>query len=288
MKKNKLQIIIVLALFSYVLHAQTDEQQTFKKLYLQQVAKNAEFEAKTNLSLIAKTQNIDTETHNALYQLFYTKRLETEKIVMSEATTEKTNKDLENLFIKYDSVNNLYLQALKSKSIVGTKILNMKENSKFAHAIKNSNQLQLNKKQIDDLFFQTGLMSDKKVANPDLNLKEYERSQLPAILTDKQYIELLVILNKTKALNWAKKSWEEMKSREINQSLDSTKVIAENYNYNLYKLVSRDRYGDHTVEASENLQKMINDMPDSALQLASDKARNPIKKEETLKTNFSW
>lgn len=70
--------------------------------------------------------------------------------------------------------------------------------------------------------------------------------------------------------------------------MDSTKVIAENYNYNLYKLVSRDRYGDHTVEASENLQKMINDMPDSALQLASDKARNPTKKEEILKTNFSW
>ncbi|MEY2869523.1 MAG: hypothetical protein RIR01_2020, partial [Bacteroidota bacterium] len=132
-------------------------------------------------------------------------------------------------------IANIYLQAIKTKSLIGDKVLDAKDNSKFASAVRNRERLKLNKEQIDNLIYQSKLMAEMKKETPSLDLKAHERKLLPTILTDEQYTDLLILLNKKTASDWAANSWNHIKERGIDQGLDSTKVYREIYNYNLAK-----------------------------------------------------
>jgi hypothetical protein len=131
-------------------------------------------------------------------------------------------------------------------------------------------------------------MAEMKKETPSLDLKSYERKMLPTILTDEQYIDLLVLLNRKTASDWASNSWKHMQERGIDQGLDSTKVYREIYNYNLAKLVKKDRFGNDAPKTSPSLAKLVSEQPEALRMLQSDQARNVSNKPEAVKTKFAW
>lgn len=288
MKKTIFGLVISLAFFSHSMNAQNNQKQTFKDQYLQQAEKNADAEAKAQMVLITRKYKLDSETYKTLYQTYYNRRIELEKAMMSTEKSKKSQNNLTHVISKYDSISNHYVQALKNKNLIGDKILRPDDNSKFASAVRNREKLKLDKTQIDSLIYQSKLMTEKKAENESLDLKSYERKILPTILTDEQYTQLLIDLNKKTANAWAKGSWQKMKERGIDQGLDSTKVHNELFNYNLAKLVKKERFGKDVPKTSESMRKMNTTLPESLRRLQSDEARNTSKKPEETKTKFAW
>lgn len=288
MKKTFIALVISLTFFSHPMSAQTKEEQKFKEKYLLQAERNADVEAKAQLVLILRKYKLDQETYNTLYQAYYNRRIELEKAMMATDKNEKSQNNLTIVISKYDSISNSYLQALKSKNLVGDIVLQADDNSKFANAVRNREKLKLDKIQVDNLIYQSKLMAEKKKENQSLDLKAYERKLLPTILTDEQHTELLILLNRKTASSWAKNSWQKMQERGIDQGLDSTQVNRELFNYNLAKLVKKDRFGNDVPTTSESLRKMNTALPEALKRLQSDEARNVSKKPEETKTNFAW
>lgn len=288
MKKTIFALLINLILASHQVNAQTNEEQVFKEKYLQQVEKNAAIEARAQLVLITSKYRIDTETYNLLFKVFHDRKIQMEKTLLNTAASRTPQKDLAIVISKYDSISNFYLQAIKSKNLVGDKVLDAKDNSKFANAVRNKERLKLNKSQIDTLIYQSKLMAEMKKETLSLDLKAHERKLLPTILTDEQYTDLLILLNKKTASDWAANSWKHIKERGIDQGLDSTKVHREIYNYNLAKLVKKDRFGNDAPKTSASLAKLISEQPEALRMLQSDQARNVSNKPEAAKTKFAW
>ncbi|CAD0002246.1 hypothetical protein [Flavobacterium chungangense] len=288
MKKTIFGLIISLAFFSHSMNAQNNQKQPFKDQYLQQAEKNAEAEAKAQLALITHKYKLDPETYKTLYETYYNRRIELEKAMMSSEKSKKSQNNLTHVISKYDSISNYYLQALKNKSLIGDKVLRADDNSKFASAVRSREKLKLDKTQIENLIYQSKLMAEKKAENEYLDLKDYERKILPTILTDEQYTQLLIDLNKKTANAWAKGSWQKMKERGIDEGLDSTKVQSELFNYNLAKLVKKERFGKDVPKTSESMRKMNTTLPESLRRLQSDETRNTSKKSEETKTKFAW
>lgn len=288
MKKTFFALVISLAFLSHPMKAQTKEEQKFKDRYLLQAGINADIEAKAQLVLIIRKYKLDAETYKTLYQAYYNRRIELDKAMMAADKTVKSQNNLTTVIKKYDSISNYYLLALKSKNLIGDKVLDTKDNSKFASAVRNSDRLKLNKEQIDNLIYQSKQMAEMKKETPSLDLKSYERKLLPTILTDEQYTNLLIILNRKTASDWAKNSWKTMQKRGIDQGLDSTRVYLEIFNYNLAKLVRKERYGNEAPRTSESINKMTTALPESLRRLNADRARNVSKKPEETKTNFAW
>ena len=288
MKKTFFALMIGLAFYSNAIDAQTKVDTKFKEQYLQQAEKNADAEAKAQLTLIARKHKLDKETYNTLYQTYFKRRIELEKAMMNTDKTVKSQNNLTAVMAKYDSISNSYLQALKGKNLIGDKVLQANDNSKFASAVRNKEKLKLDKTQIDNLMYQSKLMAEKKAENPSLDLKAYERKLLPTLLTDEQYTHLLILLNQKTASSWAKASWEKIKERGIDQGLDSTKVYLEIFNYNLAKLVKHERFGNDVPKTSESLRKIHTEIPEALQRLQSDSSRNTAKKSAETKTQFAW
>lgn len=288
MKKTFFALVISLTFLSQPVSAQTKEEQKFKEEYLLQAEKNADAEAKAQLVLIMRKYKLDAETYKTLYQAYYNRRIELDKAMMATDETVKSQNNLAVVIKKHDSISNSYLLALKSKNLIGDKILSADDNSKFASAVRNREKLKLDKTQVDNLIYQSKLMAEKKAENPSLDLKAYERKLLPTILTDEQYTNLLVDLNKKKASNWAKASWAKIQERGIDQGLDSTKVHLEIFNYNLAKLVKQERFGNDIPKTSESMSKLTTEIPEALRRLQSDESRNTSKKSAETKTQFAW
>lgn len=288
MKKTFFALVISLTFLSQPVSAQTKEEQKFKEEYLLQAEKNADAEAKAQLVLIMSKYKLDAETYKTLYQAYYNRRIELDKAMMATDETVKSQNNLAVVIKKHDSISNSYLLALKSKNLIGDKILSADDNSKFASAVRNREKLKLDKTQVDNLIYQSKLMAEKKAENPSLDLKAYERKLLPTILTDEQYTNLLVDLNKKKASNWAKASWAKIQERGIDQGLDSTKVHLEIFNYNLAKLVKQERFGNDIPKTSESMSKLTTEIPEALRRLQSDESRNTSKKSAETKTQFAW
>ncbi|WP_026715272.1 hypothetical protein [Flavobacterium daejeonense] len=288
MRKTIFALLINLAFASHQMNAQTNEEQVFKEKYLKQMEKNAVAEAQAQLLLVRGKYRIDNEMYKTLFRVYYNRKLEIEKALLLTGTALNEQKDLAVIISKYDSIANVYLQAIKTKSLIGDKVLDAKDNSKFASAVRNRERLKLNKEQIDNLIYQSKLMADMKKETPSLDLKAHERKLLPTILTDEQYTDLLVILNRKTASDWATNSWKHIKERGIDQGLDSTKVYREIYNYNLAKLVRKDRFGNDMPKTSASLARLVSEQPGALRMLQSDQARNVSNKPEAAKTKFAW
>lgn len=288
MKKTIFVLLISLAFTSHKMNAQTSEEQFFKEKYLQQIEKNAANEARAQLILITGKYKVDTETYNTLYKLYYDRKIEIEKKLFVTEASRNSQRDLAVVISKYDSISSFYLQALKNKSLIGDKVLDVNDNSKFASAVRNRGKLKLTKEQIDNLIYNSKLMAAQKNENPSLDLKANERKILPTILTDEQYTQLLIILNQKTASDWAKNSWKHLQERGIDQGLDSTKVNRELFNYNLAKLVKKERFGNEAPKTSESMSKLTTELPEALRRLQSDQARNTSKKPEETKTKFAW
>lgn len=288
MKKTFFALVISLAFLSHPMRAQTKEEQKFKERYLLQAQRNADAEAKAQLVLIIRKYKLDGETYKTLYQAYYNRRIELDKAMMASDKTVKSQNNLTAVIKKYDSISNSYLLALKSKNLIGDKVIDTEDNSKFANAVRNRDKLKLNKEQIDNLIYQSKQMAEMKKETPSLDLKSYERKLLPTILTDEQYTNLLIILNRKTASDWAKNSWKNIQERGIDQGLDSTKVNRELFNYNLAKLVKKDRFGNDKPQKSESLNRMNTEKPEALRRLNADEARNIPNKPEAAKTNFVW
>lgn len=288
MKKTIFAFLINLAFASHQMNAQTNEEQVFKEKYLQQIEKNAAIEARAQLVLITSKYRIDTETYNLLFKVFHDRKMQMEKTLLATSASRTPQKDLAVVISKYDSISNFYLQAIKSKNLIGDKVLDAEDNSKFANAVRNKERLKLNKVQIDTLIYQSKLMAEMKKETPSLDLKAYERKLLPTILTDEQYTNLLITLNRKTASEWASSSWKHIQERGIDQGLDSTKVYREIFNYNLAKLVKKDRFGNDTPKTSASLVKLTTEQPEALRRLQSDQARNVSDKPEAIKTKFAW
>lgn len=208
--------------------------------------------------------------------------------MMDTDKTVKSQNNLTAVIAKYDSISNSYLQALKGKNLIGGKVLAADDNSKFASAVRNKEKLKLDKTQVDNLIYQSKLMAEKKAENPSLDLKAYERKLLPTILTDKQYTDLLIHLNRKTASDWTTISLKHLQEREIDQGLDSSKVRIELFNYNLAKLVKKERFGNEASKTSESMSKLTTELPEALRRLQSDQVRNKSKKSEETKTKFAW
>lgn len=288
MKKTIFVLLISLAFTSHKMNAQTSEEQFFKEKYLQQIEKNAANEARAQLILITGKYKVDTETYNTLYKLYYDRKIEIEKKLFVTEASRNSQRDLAVVISKYDSISSFYLQALKSKSLIGDKVLDVNDNSKFASAVRNRKKLKLTNEQVDNLLYNSKLMAEQKIENSSLDLKANERKILPTILTDEQYTQLLIILNQKTASDWAKNSWKHLQERGIDQGLDSTKVNRELFNYNLAKLVKKERFGNEAPKTSESMSKLTTELPEALRRLQSDQARNTSKKPEETKTKFAW
>lgn len=288
MKKTIFVILFSLFFVSYSGNAQTNEDQVFKEKYLKLLEKNAIAEAQAQLILIRGKFRIDNEIFKTLFQVYYNRKMEIEKALLVEEPSLTQQKNVAFIIAKYDSISNSYLQAIKTKNLIGDKILSPRDNSKFASAVRNRERLKLNNEQIDNLIHQSKLMAEMKKETPSLDLKAYERKLLPTILADEQYTNLLILLNRKTASEWASNSWRNMKERGIDQGLDSTKVHREIFNYNLSKLVRKDRFGNDVPKISTTLSKMTTEQPDALRRLQTDQARNISNKPEAAKTNFAW
>lgn len=288
MKKTIFALLISLFFASHQGNAQANEEQIFKEKYLKQLEKNAVAEAQAQLILIRGKYRIDNEMYKTLFQVYYNRKMEIEKALLETGTALNEQKDLAVIISRYDSISNSYLQGIKNKTLVGDKVLSSRDNSKFANAVKNREKLKLNKEQVDNLIYQSKQMREMKKQTPSLDLKAYERKLLPTILTDEQYTNLLILLNKKTASDWASNSWNHIKERGIDQGLDSTKVHREIFNYNLAKLVKKDRFGNDAPKTTASLSKMTTERPEALRRLQSDQARNISNKPEAAKTNFAW
>jgi hypothetical protein len=288
MKKTIFALLINLAFASHQTNAQANQAQAFNEKYLLQAEKNAVVEAKAQLVLINDKYKLDAENYKTLYQVYYNRRIEIEKAVMASQASKSSQKDLAIVIAKHDSISNFYLQALKNKSLIGDKVLDINDNSKFASAVRNRRKLKLTKEQIDNLIYNSKLMATQKTENPSLDLKANERKILPTILTDDQYTDLLFLLNRKTASDWATASLKHLQERGIDQGLDSSKVRIELFNYNLAKLVKRERFGNEMPKTSESMSKLTTELPEALRRLQSDQARNTSKKPEETKTKFAW
>lgn len=288
MKKTIFVLLINLTFASYQINAQTNEEQVFQEKYLKQMEKNAVAEAQAQLLLDRGKYKIDNDMYKTLFHVYYNRKMEIEKALLVTGTSLNQQKDLAVIISKYDSIANVYLQAIKTKSLIGDKVISPRDNSKFASAVRNRERLQLSKEQIDNLIYQSKLMAEMKRETPSLDLKEYERKSLPTILTDEQYTNLLILLNKKQASEWATNSWKHIQERGIDQGQDSAKVHREIYNYNLAKLVRKDRFGNDTPKISVSLARMNTEKPEALRRLETDQARNISNKPEAAKTKFAW
>ena len=121
MKKTIFILLINLAFASLQMNAQTNEEQIFKEKYLKQLEKNAVTEAQAQLLLIRGKYKIDNEMYKALFHIYYNRKIEIEKALISTEIDKKSQKELAIIISKYDSISNSYMLALKNKSFVGNK-----------------------------------------------------------------------------------------------------------------------------------------------------------------------
>ncbi|WP_168199446.1 hypothetical protein [Pedobacter aquae] len=90
-------------------------------------------------------------------------------------------------------------------------------------------------------------------------------------MKDEQYTSLLIELNRATALGWAQDSWQSIKKRGLDGGLDSVVVIRQMFNYNLGKLVKKDRFGKDLPTTSPSLSRFDSAKPE-ALRYALNKS----------------
>lgn len=284
MKKTLFKICLLLTLLPFQNFAQSDDDNKFNKRFLLKIEEHAALEAQAQASLIKERYHLDNKNYKALYNLLYNSKMELETAFISKSKQA----EIEKIIAKNQENLNLYLSALKGNNLIGDKILDANDKSKFASAVRIRQKLKLDESQISNLIHQSNVMAEMKRENSDFDLKAYERKTLPNILTDEQYTKLLINLNKERASAWAKNSWNELKERGIEKGLDSTKVYNEIFNYNLGKLVSYERFANDVTTPSTTTNRLKTEKPQALQLLDFDKARNVNEKSKTVNPAFAW
>ncbi|QEK52461.1 hypothetical protein FYC62_12955 [Pedobacter aquae] len=289
MKKTVITLLASIALLPINLMAQQNvPSKNMNAQYLQLADENAKKETTAHLSLISKKYKLDEKTYKTIYQAFYNRRIETEKALLQTDKSVASQNNLVSLINKHDSICNSYLKALSHKNLIGNKILESTDNSKFASAIRSKSLLKLSQVQIDSLLYHSKKMAELKIEDAGLDLRGYERKVLPLLLQDEQYTSLLIELNRPTALGWAQDSWQSIKKRGLEGGLDSVVVIRQMFNYNLGKLVKKDRFGKDLPTTSPSLSRFDSAKPEALRMLQADEARNVADKPKETKTSFAW
>jgi len=223
-----------------------------------------------------------------LYQAFLNRKMAIEATALQYAKSPELHKRLASVIAENDSIVELYKQAALNKSLVNNKVLQAKDNSKFAQAIRLRKILVLNQAQVDTLLYHTNVLHELWSTKAGFNPKEYERKVLSKLLTDDQYVKLLLNIHREKANKWAQNSWKELKERNLNGELDSAKTVREVTNYYLHRWVVANRYGDEKPEQSASLKSIQTEEPKTLKALKAAKRYNNPLPEKSSAASFAW
>ncbi len=165
--------------------------------------------------------------------------------------------------------------------------------SQFSDALKYSRQLTLSQNQVESLQSnairakQLAKISEKDGAETKFNLPVFESEQIPLILTDAQYTQLLTLENSGKALEWAKGDWAEMKQRGITEGYDSVVVVNQIFNYDLSRLIAKSRFQNDRVRLNEITQELKTNTPEPLRKLIAARNGSPIGN-TSIQGKLSW
>jgi hypothetical protein len=129
--------------------------------------------------------------------------------------------------------------------------------SQFAEAIDYRKDLILDENQIDQLLDKSSKLEFLKLSNKSQGVpeftktREFEGTNLIAILNEVQYGHYLLFKSRAKAHDYAQKDWNKMKQFGLTKGLDSAKVRLETLNYETNMQIAIERL------KNENNQKNI-------------------------------
>jgi hypothetical protein len=284
MKRKHLHVLLaVILILPFTLKAQG----TIDDAKYRQLIANASEEAKVLASVISKKYNADKNTENALFKMYYKYRLEVATTLANYTGTPELAGHLSEVITRNDSVSQVFLQAVRTNGVVKNKILRPDDISKFAAAVRLRTELRLKSSQVDSLMYHATKMPELRLASKTFNPKDYERVNLPKILTEIQFMDLLKHEYRDKALAFARDDWKELNERGLATGLDSAKVIREISSYNLNKWVNRDRYGND-IPSSVNLKGLETPMPEVMQKLRTSRKYNNPKPDKSSNAVYAW
>jgi hypothetical protein len=193
--------------------------------------------------------------------------------------------------------NLLERTAQRYDSLIGLTLLRggaSMSKSAFSAAVRNRKTLNLSDGQVDTLMMKAAAMDQLKkdpgyrtASGEKFSAKVYESEQMPWILTDDQYNQLLILLNQDQALTWAKGDWEELRKRSLTDDYDSAVVIKQIYNYDLVQLMAKQRYANDPVQLNAALTSS-NETAPAALSRLKTARRRATLAANSNNDNYKW
>jgi hypothetical protein len=89
----------------------------------------------------------------------------------------------------------------------------------------------------------------------------FEAQYIQRILSEDQFLNLLAIINKPQADKWATDDWAELVARGMTTGLDSARTVHEFTQYNIARLVAKDRYADDKIKQNAQITAVDSNMP---------------------------
>lgn len=166
------------------------------------------------------------------------------------------------------------------------------EKSQLSAALRIAKPLQMTARQQDSLL----LAGDRLVRDRDKFLKanpeqtyryqSFERRELAKILSPEQYTRLLQSLYHKEAQFWAANQWKEIENYKLMDKTDSTSLKKEMTNYQLNKLIIKERFADDLSVQAAQLKQIELSKPKIVKLL--DAARKSPQKADAIAGKLTW
>lgn len=162
----------------------------------------------------------------------------------------------------------------------------------FSTVYLNRTDLNLNDAQKEELL---NLLMDIKVndfknnfekSNLNISFPDFEIKTLKKILNAPQFTSFLKLKNSNRVSEWAIKQWEEIKQREINSGLDSSKVIAQLYSYQMARAIAFDTLREDKQKQTLTIRSVESNKPAALRRLET--ARKNKESNAVIKNSFVW
>jgi hypothetical protein len=163
--------------------------------------------------------------------------------------------------------------------------------STFLLALQSIDTLHLSKGQVDSLVICIQYLKQKKdsisaiSSQTWIDTKEYESTNLTAILNPIQLKTLLEIKNADKSLTSANNDWEEMEERDLTSELDKEQELKKLKAYYLERNNIYDQYAHDSKKRSQLLSVLYRSKPKALIMLIKAR-RTP--NNDTQQKNLKW
>jgi hypothetical protein len=181
-----------------------------------------------------------------------------------------------------DQINDLLDSEQKFNRYISTTKENAKNKysySQFSAGIRYKDSLNLTATQVTTLQNYVDSVKLKKNQHyaqfkKSLDTRAYESKNMKQILPYAQYIALLKLKNKRRAIRTAENDWKELQLRHADSSFTQVQVIADLTSYYIAKACLYDKFQDDIIKQKAEVRELYEHRP-RALRLLEKARRNP-------------